>query len=79
MYSCMLCKKPITDKPLITKKNNMWMISGIHAFHYYDTHGIPTEIFEENINHLLRFLHRIYDDDNKYTIEEFRVIWKEVA
>ncbi len=78
MYSCMLCKKLIT-KPLMGKKNNVWMISGIHAFHYYDTHGIPTEVFEEKINHLMRFLHEIYDDDNKYTIEEFRTIWEKVA
>ena len=79
MYSCMLCKKLITDKPLMAKKNNVWMISGIHAFHYYDTHGIPTEIFEEKINHLLRFLREICDDDNQYTIEEFIVVWGEVA
>lgn len=52
-YMCAICKKRIFTDGLVLKRDSIWEISGEHAFHYYDTHGIPVEIFEEQVNQLI--------------------------
>ena len=53
MYKCLICKNPVFDEPILIKKDDKWLISGKHTFHYYDTHGIPPEIFQEIANMLI--------------------------
>jgi hypothetical protein len=45
-YWCMICHKKIFHEPIVWQERGQWVISGEHAFHYKDTHGIPPEILD---------------------------------
>ena len=48
-YRCLLCNRWVFGEPLFFKRDEKWVISGRYVFHYYDTHGIPPELFSEII------------------------------
>ena len=48
MMKCSECKTELGD--LFVERDGRIMISGVVAFHLYDTHGLPIEVTEIVIN-----------------------------